>query len=164
MPSKIAISFEADDVSQLRDQMVAFLLASPLSSTGWEERQTAGLVEAPSDPEEAADAEIPDAEWDVKHAPKARKARTAKVAPPPEPELKPAPVLKPAVEPPPLDVLKAVVTKAVKADQKSGNGSSSIRTLLPAFKAETGLDFIANATEAHRGALFKLVEAAGLTV
>ena len=162
---KICISFEGDDVNQLRDRMIAFLVASQPHT--WLELQAAGLVQAPSDPELVADAEtLSDEEYDAKHSPPlkatVKKAKAAKATPPsePEPELK----FEPAVEPPPLDVLKAAVTTAVKAAQKNGGGTAAIVALLPAFKAETGLDFIANATEAHRGALFKLVGAAGLTV
>lgn len=58
-------------------------------------------------------------------------------------------------------MLKATVTQAVRQAQKK-EGPAKILELLPAFKAKTGLEYIMNSTEAHREALFELVEEAGL--
>ena len=124
-------------------------------------------------------ATLTDGEWDAKHdqapepppsavpepepAPKTRKPRAARAVSAPEPELPlPAP-LPPARELPALETLKSVVTTAVRLAQK-GEGSKKILELLPAFKDTTGLDFVMNAEDKHRAALYDLVSAADLPV
>jgi hypothetical protein len=99
--------------------------------------------------------------------PEPKKATRAKPsatkAPPPEPEPEIEPEDATPIDMPPLEVLKQTVTVAVRAAQKNG-GPKKILELLPDFKAETGLDFVMNSTEAHRAALYGLVKAAGLNV
>jgi hypothetical protein len=62
---------------------------------------------------------------------------------------------------PSLENLVHAVTTAVRLAQK-GEGDDKILDLLPDFKKKTGLDFVMNATDTHRAALFELVKAAGL--
>jgi hypothetical protein len=62
---------------------------------------------------------------------------------------------------PTLEALKSLVTVAVRAAQKN-EGPKTILEILPEFKKTTGLDFVMNAKEEHREALFDLVETAGL--
>jgi hypothetical protein len=69
--------------------------------------------------------------------------------------------LVPAAEIPPLDMLKSVVTNAVRLAQK-GEGPKEILTLLPDFKSKTGLAFVMEAEDKHRPELFNLVLAANL--
>jgi hypothetical protein len=64
---------------------------------------------------------------------------------------------------PPLEALKQAVIAAVRLAQK-GDGSNEIREHVSAFKDATGLYFIMEATEAHRKALFDLVQNAGIPV
>ena len=62
---------------------------------------------------------------------------------------------------PPLETLKQAVITAIRQAQK-GQGSGKILELLPAFKARVKLDFITNAEERHRAALFDLARQAGI--
>jgi hypothetical protein len=64
---------------------------------------------------------------------------------------------------PPLDTLKQAAIAAVRLAQK-GEGSKKILDLLPAFRESAGIYFIVDATEAHRDALFDLVQKAGIPV
>jgi hypothetical protein len=64
---------------------------------------------------------------------------------------------------PSLDALKQALVAAVRLAQR-GEGPRKILDLLPAFKDSSGLDFIMNATEAHRGGLFDLARDAGIPV
>jgi hypothetical protein len=58
---------------------------------------------------------------------------------------------------PDLETLKSLVTSAVKLAMK-GESDRKILDLLPDFKAQTGLDFVMNAKEEHRLALFELLQ------
>jgi hypothetical protein len=75
----------------------------------------------------------------------------------------PAPPAPPALadDVPTLDALKHAITVAVRAAQQ-GKGPKDILGLLPAFKKRTGLEFVASADEAHRGALHELTIEADL--
>jgi hypothetical protein len=64
---------------------------------------------------------------------------------------------------PPLEALKQAVIAAVRLAQK-GEGSNEIFAHVHAFRHATGLNFIMNATEAHREALFDLAQKAGIPV
>jgi hypothetical protein len=64
---------------------------------------------------------------------------------------------------PSLDAIMQALVAAVRLAQ-SGKGPTKILDLLPAFKESVELDFIMKATEAHRGALFDLVQNAGIPV
>ena len=64
---------------------------------------------------------------------------------------------------PPLESLKQALIAAVRLAQ-SGEGPTKILDLLPEFKESAGIDFIMDATEAHRAALFDLVQKAGIPV
>jgi hypothetical protein len=64
---------------------------------------------------------------------------------------------------PPLEALKQAVIAAVRLAQK-GEGPNRIMELLPEFKESAGIGFIMDATEAHRAALFDLVQKAGIPV
>jgi hypothetical protein len=86
------------------------------------------------------------------------KAKKAKPAPPPTPEPEPEATEAPL---PSLEALKTVVTQAVRAAQQK-KGPARILELLPAFKTETGLEYVMNAQDEHRPALFSLLQSAGL--
>jgi hypothetical protein len=62
---------------------------------------------------------------------------------------------------PPLEALKQAVIAAVRLAQK-GEGSNEIFEHVHALRDATGLNFIMEATEAHRKALFDLVQNAGI--
>jgi hypothetical protein len=62
---------------------------------------------------------------------------------------------------PPLEALKQAVIATVRLAQK-GEGSNEILEHVHAFRHATGLSFIMEATEAHRKALFDLVQNAGI--
>jgi hypothetical protein len=64
---------------------------------------------------------------------------------------------------PPLEALKHAVIAAVRLAQK-GEGPNRIMELLPEFRESAGIGFIMDATEAHRAALFDLVQKAGIPV
>lgn len=64
---------------------------------------------------------------------------------------------------PPLDAIVQAVVTAVRQAQK-GEGPNKILELVSAFRHATGLNFIMNATEAHREALFDLAQKAGIPV
>ena len=81
---------------------------------------------------------------------------------PPPPVRNPGPVLV-RDDLPPLDAIMQAVTAAVRLAQR-GEGPRKILELMPAFKDATGLDFVMQATEAHRGALFDLARNAGIPV
>ena len=144
------------------------------------QRPFAWNVESPSPPELVEDQEtLSDQEYDDKHrndippplpepelVPKTRKPRAARVSAPaatPEPAPTPPAPAPPARELPALETLKSVITTAVRLAQK-GEGSKKILELLPAFKDTTGLDFVMNAEDRHRGPLYDLVLAADLPV
>lgn len=175
---KVFLSFEAENNEELTRLVLGY--AARLSDL-WP-------VEAPSTPEELEDEKtLSDEEWDAKYddvkpspppdeptspEPKPRKPRRGREAvsappvsaapPPPAPD-HPAATEAPARELPALDTLKSVVTTAVRLAQK-GEGSKKILELLPAFKDTTGLDFVMNAEDKHRAALYDLVSAADLPV
>jgi hypothetical protein len=62
---------------------------------------------------------------------------------------------------PPLEALKHAVIAAVRLAQK-GEGSNEIFEYVHAFRDAMGLNFIMEATEAHRKELFDLVQNAGI--
>lgn len=62
---------------------------------------------------------------------------------------------------PPLETLKQAVIAAVRLAQK-GEGSNKILEHVHGFRDATGLNFIMEATEAHRKELFDLVQNAGI--
>jgi hypothetical protein len=64
---------------------------------------------------------------------------------------------------PSLDAIMQALIPAVRLAQK-GEGPRKILDLLPAFKDSSGLDFVMQATEEHREALFDLVLNAGIPV
>jgi hypothetical protein len=64
---------------------------------------------------------------------------------------------------PPLEALKQAAIAAVRLAQK-GESSNEIFKHVHAFRDATGLNFIMEATEAHRKALFDLVQNAGIPV
>jgi hypothetical protein len=169
--AKVSLTFEAEN-----EQELVSLVANYLSS----QRDFGWMIAKPSPSDLLEDQEtLSDEEYDAKHdqapaapeaapepAPKARKPRAARAAAPepaPAPAPEPAPPAPPARELPALDTLKSVVTTAVRLAQK-GEGSKKILELLPAFKDTTGLDFVMNAEDKHRAALYDLVSAADLPV
>jgi hypothetical protein len=167
--AKVFISFEAENEQELRDLVARYL--SLQRSFVWN-------AESPSPPDLLEDQQtLSDEEYDAKHqndippplpepepAPKTRKPRAARVsAPAAAPEPAATPPAPPARELPALETLKSVVTTAVRLAQK-GEGSKKILELLPAFKDTTGLDFVMNAEDRHRGPLYDLVLAADLPV
>ena len=62
---------------------------------------------------------------------------------------------------PQLADLKSTITAAARKAMKK-EGPTTILDLLPAFRDATGLDFVMNATEDHRMALYELAVAAGI--
>jgi len=64
---------------------------------------------------------------------------------------------------PSLDAIMQALIAAVRLAQK-GEGPRKILDLLPAFKDSSGLDFVMQATEEHREALFDLLQDAGIPV
>jgi hypothetical protein len=64
---------------------------------------------------------------------------------------------------PSLDAIMQALIPAVRLAQK-GEGPRKILDLLPAFKDSSGLDFVMQATEEHREALFDLLQDAGIPV
>jgi hypothetical protein len=165
--TNISITFQGANWLDIALQMRSALDVKPLPA----------FDEFPDDVEELAKSlpePVPEAPVEPLSAPS--RTRKTKPAPAPEPEAaKPAPVPPPAPPPappappppvrelPPLDVLKGVVTQAVRLAQKKEQGASpKILELLPAFKTKTGLGFVMEATDAHKQALADLIEAAGL--
>jgi hypothetical protein len=158
--AKVTITFEGNSWHDALNEIMRTFSSQPqLLGDLLDER--APTPEPPPSPPVATASE-------PKKATRAKPSAT-KAPPPPEPEpepelepeaLPPAP-MPPASHMPALDVLKQVVTVAVRSAQKNG-GPKKILELLPDFKSETGLDFVMNAKEEHRPALFNLVQAAGL--
>lgn len=185
--SKIFVSFEAEGPDELMQLILSFALkgrsppswvGAPLDAEALQaEAEAREQIEAEDDAEDAKRAEFPDGNGaDPEPTPasasakRARAPRTPRVpAVPPaapvsvSPPLPAPPPPPPPPDLPPLDALKAVVTAAVRLAQK-GEGSRKIIDLLPGFKDATGLDFVMNAEDKHRGALYDLVQAAGLPV
>lgn len=103
--------------------------------------------------------------------PKAAKAAEAPAQPAPAetPQAQPVPAPAPASAPngaaapnlPALKTLVTAVTAAVRMAQK-GEFDPAILSLLGPFKEATGLEFVMNATEEHRAALYALVQQAGV--
>jgi len=95
--------------------------------------------------------EFPDEPKPLKGAAKAAAARKAAAqAPPPQPdEEEDAPG-----ELPPLDELKAAITKAVLSEPQGG----PIRTALETFRGVIKVNLIKNTTEEHRPALFAFIQ------
>jgi len=62
---------------------------------------------------------------------------------------------------PELADLKSTITAAARKAMKK-EGPTTILDLLPSFRDATGLDFVMNATEDHRMALYELAVAAGI--
>jgi hypothetical protein len=82
-------------------------------------------------------------------------------APTPAPKTVSAPEPEPDI--PTLEALKEGITTAVRLAQKN-QGPRMILDLLPSFKKSTGLDYISNAKEQHRRALFDLMIQAEIAV
>ena len=64
---------------------------------------------------------------------------------------------------PSLEAIMQALIAAVRLAQKR-EGPTKILDLLPEFKESAGIGFIMDATEAHRAALFDLVQKAGIPV
>jgi hypothetical protein len=113
--------------------------------------------------EAAATAAAPAAEKSrrpKKEAAKAAAAAAAAAAPAQAPE-QPAAATAAAQNIPELADLKSTITAAARKAMKK-EGPTTILDLLPAFRDATGLDFVMNATEDHRMALYELAVAAGI--
>ena len=172
----ITVHFQADSWHEIRYQMYAALgLDYPAQpSTALNDAPVTTLGQIFDEEEAKAPDPIPEP------APKkatSRKPRSTQTATPPAPidalgvgvELTPEPAPEPepeASEPardlPTIEVLKAIVTQAVRLAQKK-EGPAKILELLPEFKTKTGLGFVMEAEEKHRDALADLIDAAGLT-
>jgi hypothetical protein len=149
--TKVCVTFEGDDWYEVTSHMCDVLGLDRLPS-GMPSARTTAKSEPEPEPEPRKSARS--------HKSKPALVATSPVEKEPEPvtTATPAPAARTM---PPLDVLKQAVTTAVRAAQKS-EGPKTILEMLPLFKKETGLDFVMNAQEEHREALFELVEAAGL--
>ena len=162
----ITLHFQADSWHEIRYQMYATL------GLDYPAQPSTSLTNFPDDVEASP---APEPDPIPEPAPKppkptSRKPRsTQTVTPPaPEPEPEPAPEPEPELEPeapardlPTVEVLKAIVTQAVRLAQKK-EGPAKILELLPEFKKATGLGFVMEAEEKHRAALADLIDAAGL--
>ena len=169
--NKIFLSFEAETEDELLQLVLNYALkqkkppswvGKPLDDEALQaEAEARAEIDAEDDAEpvkgNGADPEPTAPEPPAKRA---RAARAPRVSPAPSQAALPA---APPVDLPPLDTLKAVVTSAVRLAQK-GEGSNKILDLLPGFKDTTGLTFVMNAEDKHRGALYDLIQAAGLPV
>jgi hypothetical protein len=180
--SKISVVFEAETPDKLLQLVLNYALQNkkPPSWLGQpldpEAQQAEAEAREQLDAEDAAEDEArhakgngADPEPEPTPAPepakRARAPRAPRVSPvpaAPAPAAAAAPT-PPPVDLPPLDTLKSVVTAAVRLAQK-GEGSKAILDLLPGFKDATGLQFVMNAEDKHRAALYDLVQAAGLPV
>lgn len=173
--NKVFLSFEAENNEELV-RLVLSYAARQSRPPSW-----LGETPPPIDPQLQEDAAtLTDEDYDARHSPpvpatplpaepepaKTRKPRAPRVAaavaptPAPEPDPSPAPV---SADLPALETLKQLVTTHVRLAQK-GEGSNKILDLLPKFKDTTGLDFVMNAGEKHRPALYELVVTAGIPV
>jgi hypothetical protein len=179
--SKVFLSFEAESVDELLALVLAYAsggktppswLNAPLDAEARQAEAEARARLAEADAE--ADDEDEDGNGNDNNngdapaptpAPARKKGRPPRVsaAPAPAPPATPEASKPPAREIPALDTLKAAVTAAVRLAQK-GEGSKKILELLPDFKDATGLAFIMNSAEEHRGALYDLVLAAEIPV
>jgi hypothetical protein len=92
--------------------------------------------------------------------PKKEAAKPAAAAPAQAPE-QPAATAAASQNIPELADLKSTITAAARKAMKK-EGPTTILDLLPAFRDATGLDFVMNATEDHRMALYELAVAAGI--
>jgi hypothetical protein len=92
--------------------------------------------------------------------PKKEAKAAAAVAPAQAPE-QPAATAAASQNIPELADLKSTITAAARKAMKK-EGPTTILDLLPAFRDATGLDFVMNATEDHRMALYELAVAAGI--
>jgi hypothetical protein len=156
--AKVSITFEGDNWQDAMNAVYS-LMAMPAPDL----HVPRAVTVEPSD-----DTPAPEPKKATRAKPSATKASTPppEPEPEPEPELEPEPKTTPTQLPahmPTLEVLKQAVTVAVRAAQKNG-GPKKILELLPEFKSETGLDFVMNAKEQHRPALYGLVQSAGLHV
>jgi hypothetical protein len=182
--SKISVVFEAETPDKLLQLVLNYALQNKKPPSWLGASLDAEALQAEAEAREQIDAEDA-AEDEARHAKgngadpepeptptptpepakRARAPRAPRVSAVPPPEA-PAPAAAPAPPPadlPPLDTLKSVVTAAVRLAQK-GEGSKAILDLLPGFKDATGLQFVMNAEDKHRAALYDLVQAAGLPV
>jgi hypothetical protein len=162
MPS-ISITFEGENWYEVRTRVYdAFGLDHPAQpSTAGSEIEPAPVREPDPAPEPTLSAPKPKKSAPKTPAPKPPVEPEAE--PEPEPEAIPTPAPQPkASEQPSLETLKAMVTQAVLAARKGNGAEHKITALLPVFKAKTGLQFVMEAKEEHRGALHDLVVEAGL--
>ncbi len=91
-----------------------------------------------------------------------RPKKEAKAAPASEETKAPAPAAQAQSNTiPELQQLKDTITVAARKAMKK-EGPTTILDLLPSFREATGLDFVMNATEDHRMALYELAVAAGI--
>lgn len=179
---KFTLEFEADSLEELMGQILAMLGKPYANQQAAADEAAATLARAfPEDGDSAEASETPVPNGDGTKRGRGRPKKTtvtpveAKPETPPEPEpekvksagrqmLEAAATQQGMSETlPPLDVLKAAITTAVRQAQK-GEGDPAILGLLPGFKTETGLPFVMNAEEKHRPALFNLIKQAGLTL
>lgn len=161
--NKIVLKFKADSAGELAQLVAGFHMLQTLPP------------ETPSESELMDDAQtLSDEEYDAKNSPEpapesapspapAKKTRGSRAAPPPIAPSEPPPPPTPAIEYPPLDTLKSIVTDAVRKAQK-GEGPKAILELLPKFKDTTGLAFVMEAEDKHRAALYDLVVTADLSI
>ena len=170
--AQVFLSFTAETNEELLKLVLGYI------SHGAKPPSWLGVTPPPIDPEPPEVQALTDEEYDARFAepeaapepepaPKARKPRAARgvvSAPAPEPEPAPAPAPPPpARDLPALETLKSVITTAVRLAQKN-EAPKTILELLPGFKDATGLDFVMNAEDRHRAALYDLVLAADLPV
>jgi hypothetical protein len=148
--AKVIITFEADSWHDALTEIMRTFSNQPQQLSDFLDERAPTTEPAP---------DLPAPKKATRAKPSATKAPTPE--PDDEPEVLPPAPMPPAPHMPTLEVLKQAVTVAVRAAQKNG-GPKKILELLPDFKSETGLDFVMNAKEEHRPALFGLVRAAGL--
>jgi hypothetical protein len=160
---KVSLHFEADTADALSTLVLDYVRSGlplpPLNPieppADAEHSRTLQQLKDSVELEDAKAKAKAEAEADAKA--KAKAAKKTAPAPAPEPE----PAVSAPVGLPSLEILKGLVTQAVRTAQK-GEGSRTILDLLPEFKKATGLNFVMEAKDEHRKALNDLVVSAGL--
>jgi hypothetical protein len=158
--SEVSVTFQGPNWFHVRTQMYEAL--------GLDHPAQPSTASDFPDYEDGADPGEPEPDPVPVPSPAPKRSHKKAVAPAPTPDLAPASPPTPTQEParparnlPATDVLKAIVTQAVRLAQKK-EGPTKILELLPEFKTRTGLGFVMEATDAHREALGDLIDAAGL--
>jgi hypothetical protein len=175
---RYVLTIEADNPQELRQALASLMVPEPpvaiaaddvaIATPPSKQHHANGPVPEPEPVPEPAEAAAPAA---------APRTRRKKETPAPEPKSQLAQQLEASAEleaqkqagpavgshVPTLDRLKEVITLAARAAMKN-EGPKTVLDLLPAFRDATGLDFVMNAEEKHRQALYDFATQAGVLV